>query len=79
MITGAAIGIGRAIADKCTESMKVVLTDINKEGLAMTEAELESSGATIIAVPTDARACHNILRSRARDVYGLDSRDRPKE
>ncbi len=33
VITGAASGIGRAIADKCAaEGMKVVLADINKKG-----------------------------------------------
>ena len=36
VVTGAASGIGRAIADRCVkEGMKVVLADINKEDLPL--------------------------------------------
>ena len=64
MVTGAASGIGRAIADRCVkEGMKVVLADINKEDLATAEAELTATGATVLAVPTDV--------SKAGDVEAL--------
>lgn len=64
VVTGAASGIGRAIADRCAkESMKVVLADINKEDLATAEAELTATGATVLAVPTDV--------SKAGDVEAL--------
>jgi NAD(P)-dependent dehydrogenase (short-subunit alcohol dehydrogenase family) len=54
VVTGAASGIGRAIAGKAAEEgMKVVLADINREGLNRAEAELKASGATVMAVPTD--------------------------
>ena len=54
VITGAASGIGRAIADKCAaEGMKVVLADINEKGLADAEAELKEAGATVLAIATD--------------------------
>jgi NAD(P)-dependent dehydrogenase (short-subunit alcohol dehydrogenase family) len=64
VVTGAASGIGRAIADRCAEEgMKVVLADINKEGLASAVDELEAAGATALAVPTDV--------SRADDIEHL--------
>ena len=64
VVTGAASGIGRAIAGKAAEEgMKVVLADINREGLAEVEAELASKGATVIAVPTDV--------SKPREVEAL--------
>jgi NAD(P)-dependent dehydrogenase (short-subunit alcohol dehydrogenase family) len=43
VVTGAASGIGRAIAYGCAEEgMKVVLADINKEGLTSAVDELEA-------------------------------------
>jgi len=64
VVTGAASGIGRAIADRCAEEgMKVVLADINKEGLASAVDELEAAGATALTVPTDV--------SRADDIEHL--------
>jgi NAD(P)-dependent dehydrogenase (short-subunit alcohol dehydrogenase family) len=64
VITGAASGIGRAIADRCLqEGMKVVLADVELEALMKTEASMKASGATVLAVPTDV--------SRARDVEAL--------
>ena len=64
VITGAASGIGRALADRCVqEGMKVVLADVEVETLAKTEASLKASGATVLAVQTDV--------SQARDVAAL--------
>ena len=64
VITGAASGIGRALADRCVqEGMKVVLADVEVESLAKTEASLKASGATVLAVQTDV--------SQARDVAAL--------
>ena len=43
MITGAAAGIGRAIAERCAqEGMKVVLAGINPDNLAVAERELRA-------------------------------------
>lgn len=54
VITGAAEGIGRAIAQRAArEGMKLVLADINADRLAATVAELESRGAEVLGVPTD--------------------------
>jgi phosphoglycerate dehydrogenase-like enzyme len=51
VITGAASGIGRALAERCAqEGMKVVLADVELESLAKAEASLKASGATVLAV-----------------------------
>jgi NAD(P)-dependent dehydrogenase (short-subunit alcohol dehydrogenase family) len=64
VITGAASGIGRALADRSVQAgMKAVLADVEVEALAETEAGLKASGATVLAVPTDV--------SQARDVAAL--------
>ncbi len=64
VITGAASGIGRALADRCAqEGMKVVLAGINRANLAQAEDELGATGATVLSVPTDV--------SKARDIEAL--------
>src|SRR4051812_1242654 len=64
VITGAASGIGRALAERCArEGMKVVLADVEPGALAEVEANLQASGGTALAVRTDV--------SRAKDVEAL--------
>ena len=64
VITGAASGIGRALAARCVrEGMRVVLADIEDDTLARTARELEETGADVLAVQTDV--------SRAEDVEKL--------
>ena len=64
VITGAASGIGRALADRCVqEGMKAVLADVEAEPLAKAEASLKASGATVLAVQT--------YVSQVRDVEAL--------
>ena len=54
VITGAASGIGRAIASHCArQGMQLVLADIEEHALAETAQELQAEGATALAVPTD--------------------------
>jgi NADP-dependent 3-hydroxy acid dehydrogenase YdfG len=46
MITGAASGIGRALAERCVhEGMKVVLADVDGDALTATAATLRATGA----------------------------------
>lgn len=64
VVTGAASGIGRAMAERfAAEGMKVVLADVETDALARAEAELKAGGATVLAVRTDV--------SRADDVEAL--------
>ena len=64
VITGAASGIGRALAERCVqEGMKVVLADVEVETLRRTEESMKAAGATVLAVRTDV--------SQARDVEAL--------
>jgi NAD(P)-dependent dehydrogenase (short-subunit alcohol dehydrogenase family) len=54
VVTGAASGIGRGIAEKCvSEGIKVVLGDVDEEALAKTEDELTAAGGEVLAVRTD--------------------------
>ena len=64
VITGAASGIGRAIAERCIrEGMKVVLADVEESALKRTEDEMKTKGATVLAITTDV--------SKAGDVEAL--------
>jgi NAD(P)-dependent dehydrogenase (short-subunit alcohol dehydrogenase family) len=73
VITGAASGIGRAIAERCVgERMKVVLADIDETNLARTEAELKALGGTVLGVRTDVskRGDVELLARTALDAFG---------
>ena len=64
VITGAASGIGRAIAERCVQAgMKVVLADIEGGVLTRTEQALSADGANVLAAKTDV--------SRAEEVEAL--------
>jgi NAD(P)-dependent dehydrogenase (short-subunit alcohol dehydrogenase family) len=54
VVTGAASGIGLAIVEAFVgEGMRVVMTDIDEEGLEAHASRLSDQGAAIIAVPAD--------------------------
>jgi len=54
VVTGAASGIGRALADRwAADGMKVVLADVEQGPLDAARDELDASGADVLAVPTD--------------------------
>lgn len=64
VVTGAASGIGRALAARAAkEGMKVVMADVAKSALNEAAEEIKTSDSTVLAVPTDV--------SRAEDVEAL--------
>jgi len=73
VVTGAASGIGRALADRCArENMKVVLADVEKEALLRTEDEMKRAGATVLAVLTDVSKAADVeaLADKTLDAFG---------
>jgi NAD(P)-dependent dehydrogenase (short-subunit alcohol dehydrogenase family) len=73
VITGAASGIGRGIAERCaTEGMKLVLADVNAENLAKAASELKALGATVLSVRTDVSKRDDVerLARQAFDTFG---------
>ena len=73
VITGAASGIGRGIAERCvSEGLKVVLADIDEANLTKAEAELKTSGGTVLGVRTDVskRSDVELLARQALDAFG---------
>jgi NAD(P)-dependent dehydrogenase (short-subunit alcohol dehydrogenase family) len=73
VVTGAASGIGRALAEKSVqEGMKVVLADVEGSALKQAEEELKASGADVLAVQTDVSKAADVqtLAQQAFDTYG---------
>ncbi|HUI41965.1 MAG TPA: SDR family NAD(P)-dependent oxidoreductase [Terriglobia bacterium] len=73
VITGAASGIGRGIAERCVnEGIQVVLADIDEANLAQAEGELKALGGTVLAARTDVskRADVEQLARRTLDAFG---------
>src|ERR1700733_1304081 len=73
VITGAASGLGRAMAERCVqEGMKVVLADVEVEALTKTEASMKASGATVLAIRTDVSEASDVeaLAQKTLEVFG---------
>ncbi len=73
VVTGAASGIGRALAARCVrEEMKVVLADIEAATLAEAARELDVGDADILAVKTDVSRANEVeaLAHKALDSFG---------
>lgn len=69
VITGAASGIGRALARSCAaKGMRTVLADVERESLAVLAAELRASGASIFAVPADVSKAADVERVAEKTV-----------
>ena len=73
VVTGAASGIGRALAERCAqEGMRVVLAGINEQTLMQSSQELRAEGASVLAVQTDVSKVGDVeaLAQKAFDTYG---------
>ncbi|MGI9295338.1 MAG: SDR family NAD(P)-dependent oxidoreductase [Pseudomonadales bacterium] len=73
VVTGAASGIGRALAEHCgDEGMAVVLADVDETALQKLKSELEGRNVKVLAVPTDVAnaAAVNNLAAVTVDTFG---------
>ena len=73
VVTGAASGIGRAIAKRCAQyDMRVVLADIDQSALNKTENDLRSVGADVLAILTDVSKSDDVgtLAQKTLDHFG---------
>ncbi len=73
VITGAASGIGYALAKRCAkEKMNVVLADIEKEALAKAEKEIKKTGVNVLSALVDVSKAGDIetLARKTLDTFG---------
>jgi NAD(P)-dependent dehydrogenase (short-subunit alcohol dehydrogenase family) len=73
VVTGAASGIGRALAARfAREGMRVALADVDAAGLADTERAVRAAGAHALAVPTDVTRPDQVsaLAERTLEAFG---------
>jgi NAD(P)-dependent dehydrogenase (short-subunit alcohol dehydrogenase family) len=73
VITGAASGIGYAIAQKCVrEGMRVALADIDEENLAKAEDGLKGLGGIVLCMKTNVanRSDIELLAQKTLDAFG---------
>lgn len=73
VVTGAASGIGRAVAERAAaEGMRVVLADIEEPPLQQAVDELTGNGADVIGVVTDVADAGSVrdLRDEALERFG---------
>jgi NAD(P)-dependent dehydrogenase (short-subunit alcohol dehydrogenase family) len=73
VVTGAASGIGRALAEKSAQlGMKVVLADVEAGALEQAGEEMRAGGADVLAVQTDVSKAEDVeaLAQKAYDTCG---------
>jgi NAD(P)-dependent dehydrogenase (short-subunit alcohol dehydrogenase family) len=73
VVTGAASGIGRSLADRCAaEGMRVVLADVEQAPLDAAVSELRAGGHTVLGVLTDVSRPESVedLAQRTLDEFG---------
>ena len=73
VVTGAASGIGRALAEKCVrEGMRVVLADVEEQALQQAANELKAGGADVQVIRTDVSKAEQVeaLANKAFATYG---------
>ena len=73
VVTGAASGIGFALAERCVQKdMRVILADIEEEALSHAVQMLSDQGGTVLPVVTDVSTPGDVetLAQQALDAYG---------
>src|SRR5713101_7835285 len=73
VVTGAASGIGRGLAERfAAEGMKVVLADVEEDALRQAETEMREKGADVLGVPTDVSKAEELekLAQLTLDAFG---------
>ncbi len=73
VVTGAASGIGRALAERfAAEGMRVALADVEGQPLARAASALKAQGAEVLAVPTDVSSASDVatLAQKTLDAFG---------
>jgi NAD(P)-dependent dehydrogenase (short-subunit alcohol dehydrogenase family) len=77
VITGAASGIGKVAAEQAaSDGIALCLTDVNEDALLEVATDLQSRGATVVAVAADLAdpsAPAQIIQSAVSALGGLDS------
>ena len=76
LVTGAASGIGRAVALRLsTDGAAVTLLDVNRDGLQETAEQIRAEGGTALAFPADLResgVAERAVQATAEAFGGLD-------
>ncbi len=76
LVTGAGSGIGRASAKLfAQEGAKVLIADVNQDGIEQTKAEIEEAGGTVIAARVDIADEENVKGLIDRCALELDGLD----
>ena len=73
VVTGAASGIGRAMADRfAREGMRIVLADIEQSALDQAQSEMRAAGSDVVGVRTDVSDSAQVkaLADRAIEAFG---------
>jgi NAD(P)-dependent dehydrogenase (short-subunit alcohol dehydrogenase family) len=73
VITGAASGIGRGLAEACVDAgMRVVLSDVERAPLESTVHRLRAAGADVLAVVADVSKAEDVgaLATSTLETYG---------
>jgi NAD(P)-dependent dehydrogenase (short-subunit alcohol dehydrogenase family) len=73
VVTGAASGIGRALAGRAAqEGMRVVLADVEEGALGRASAELEATGTRVLAARTDVSKAEEVeaLAQKTLETFG---------
>jgi NAD(P)-dependent dehydrogenase (short-subunit alcohol dehydrogenase family) len=73
VITGAASGIGRGLAERCAqEGMKIVLADVEEEALVRVEKDIKDRAGSTLTVRTDVSNADDVsdLADKTLNAFG---------